>query len=157
MSIFTHGLGAASLIMLIGTASILGGSQSPATTVQATYSLTEVNGEKLPAVSWRTEANDDHCEYVTTGGALLLNLEGRSGGFAMERIDCVSAAGIRTSTVNDFLMITGTYEIAGDEIIIRDNVSTDRGTLDGDSLTLTVEGVGIFDGQTTEYIFQLSR
>lgn len=155
MKIGTRKLNVVSLITFIGLTIVLGGSQTLATSVQATYSLTEVNGEKLPAISWITEANGERCEVLTTGGALLLNREGRSGAFAMERIECVAEDGTRSSAVNDFMMFTGTYEISGDQIIIRDEVSTDQGILDGDFLTLTVDGVGIYDGQTTEYIFKI--
>lgn len=155
MKLGSRKLKVVSLITFIGLANILGSSQTLATSIQATYSLTEVNGEKLPAISWITEANGEHCEVLTSGGALLLNREGISGAFAMERIDCVAENGIRSSTVNDFMMFTGTYEISGDQIVIRDEVSTDRGILDGDFLTLTVDGVGIYDGQSTVYIFQI--
>lgn len=157
MKIITHGICLAGIVAMAVLVILLGGSSSAATSVQATYSLTKVNGEDVPAISWVTETDSERCEHLTSGGALLLNLEGRSGAFAMERVNCVSAQEFRTSSVNDFMIITGTYEISGNQIVIRDEVSTDRGTLLGDALTIAVVGVGDFEGQTTEYVFQLAR
>jgi len=157
MKIMTHGIGFPCIVVMAALLNALGGSHSAATSVQATYSLTKVNGEDVPAISWVSETDGERCEHLTSGGALLLNLERRSGAFAMERVTCVSAQGFRTSSVNDFMMITGTYEITGNQIVIRDDLSTDRGILLGHALTIAVVGVGDFEGQTTEYVFQLAH
>jgi hypothetical protein len=157
MKILSLGINVTGLVILIGSMVVLGGSRSIPITVRSTYTLTEVNGKPVPAISWITETGGERCEYLTSSGVLLLNREGKSGGFAIERIDCVSADGIDTSRVNDFLMITGRYEISGNRITIHDDVSTDEGILDGNILTVTVTGVGLFDGQTTQYVFELAR
>lgn len=157
MKIITQGIKIVGLAALIGTGTALGGSQSGPTSLQATYLLASVNGKEVPAISWVTEKPGERCEYLTSSGALLLDLVGRSGGFAMERINCLSANGTRTSQVNDFHMFTGSYKILGKQIIIHDEVSADQGVLDGNTMTITVAGVGIFDGQITEYVFELAR
>lgn len=143
-------------LAVLGLAIFLGGSQAQSVSVSATYSLVKVNGEEIPAVSWTKEGDDKSCEYLTFGGALLLSPEGRSGAFAMERVNCIDKNGSRTSTLGDFVMFTGQYEISGNQISFHydDAISNDRGTLEGDFLTLEVVGIYEYQGQTTVYTFE---
>ena len=143
------------LMMFAGMVSLLCSSEITAATVQANYSLIEVNGSALPAVSWRTEGNGERCEYLTFGGALVLSADGRSGAFAMERVNCVKGDGSETSRINDFVMFSSEYEISGTEVTFSyDDGSTDHGYVDGDLLTIKVVGIFEYEGQITEFTFE---
>lgn len=151
-----HRIIGVNVIAILALAFILGGSQAQSVSVSATYSLVKVNGDEIPAVSWTKEVDDKTCEYLTFGGALLLNSEGRSGAFAMERVNCIDMNGFKTSTLSDFVMFTGEYEISGNQISFYydDEISNDRGTLEGDLLILKVVGIYEYEGQTTVYTFE---
>ncbi len=150
-----HGIIAVKIIAISGLAIFLGGSQAQSVSVTATYALIQINGQEIPAVSWTKEGDGKRCEYLTFGGALLLNSEGRSGAFAMERVNCTDKDGLKTSTLGDFTMFTAQYEISGNQITFNydDMTSNDRGTLQGDLLILEVVGVYEYEGQTTVYTF----
>ena len=145
---------AANSVALMVLATFLGGSDAGAESLSATYKLIEVNGEKLPAVSWATDEDGKHCEFLTVDGALMLSLEGRAGAFALERVNCSGEDGSKSSTLSDFVMFTGPYEISGKQISISWSEPPDLGTLSGGRLILIVVGVGEYAGQTTEYSFQ---
>lgn len=151
-----HRIIGVNVIAILGLVIVLGASQAQSMSVSATYSLIKVNGEEIPAVSWIKEGNGKRCEILTFGGALLLNSEGRSGAFAMERVNCIDKNGFKTSTLNDFVMFTAQYEISGNQITFNydDLISIDRGTLEGDLLILEVVGIYEYDGQTTVYTFK---
>ena len=143
------------LMMFAGVASLLCSSEITAATVQANYSLIEVNGSPLPAVSWRTQGNGERCEYLTFGGALILSANGRSGAFAMERVNCIKDDGSETSKINDFVMFSSEYEISGTEVTFSyDDGSTDHGYVQGDLLSIKVVGIFEYEGQVTEYTFE---
>ena len=150
-----HSIIGVKVFAILGLVIFLGGSQAQSVSVTATYSLTKINGEEIPAVSWIKEGDGKRCEYLTFGGALLLNSEGRSGAFAMERVNCTDKDGFKTSTLGDFTMFTAQYEISGNQITFNydDMISHDNGTLQGDLLILEVVGVYEYEGQTTVYTF----
>ena len=149
-----HGYLTVSIVSLLVLPSVLGGSKVGAAPVSATYELIKVNGKELPAVSWITKSDGKHCEFLTIDGALMLSLEERAGAFALERVTCIGEDGSKTSSLGDFVMFTGSYEISGDRISIRWSDPPDYGTLNGNLLTVVVIGVGDYEGQTTHYSFR---
>ena len=46
------------------------------------YSLIEVNGEKLSAVSWTKNKNGERCKAETLEGAMFLDSQGRAAFFS---------------------------------------------------------------------------
>jgi hypothetical protein len=116
--------------------------------------LIEVNGEKLPAVSWTKKSNGERCKTETLGGALLLGSEGQWASLVTERNVCVHEDGSETADEEASMMFAGSYKISGNQITLQDEASADQAILKGDLLVLTVVGVGVFDGQTTEYVLR---
>ena len=143
-----------SLIAFLVFAGGLGMSQAQESSVSGVYLLIEVNGEKLPAVSWSTSSNGERCKTETLGGALLLDLAGRSASFVTEREVCVLANGSENVGREASTMFTGSYRISGDQLTIEDEVSSDTAALKGGLLIVKVAGVGVYVGQTTEFVLQ---
>ncbi len=132
----------------------LGISQTPEPSVPGIYSLIEVNGEKLPAVSWTKKSNGERCKTETLGGALLLGSEGRWASLVTERDVCLHEDGSETAGKEASIVFTGSYKVSGNKITLQDEGSEDQAALEGDLLVLTVVGVGVFEGQTTKYVLR---
>lgn len=132
----------------------LGISQTSEPSVPGVYLLVEVNGEKLPAVSWTKKSNGESCNIEILGGALLLDSEGRWASLVTERDVCVHEDGSKTADEEASMMFAGSYKISGNQITLQDEISADQAILKGDLLVLTVIGVGVFEGQTTKLVLR---
>ena len=141
---------AAFLMLSVG----LGISQTSEPLVPGVYLIIEVNGEKLPAISWTKESNGKRCKTETLGGALLLDSEGRWASLVAERDICLHEDGSETTGKEASIMFTGLYKVSGNHITLQDEGSADQAVLNGDLLVLTVVGVGVFEGQTTKYVLR---
>lgn len=143
-----------SLVALLGFAVALSVSRASEQSVPGAYLLVEVNGEKLPALSWTKEVKGQRCKIETLGGALLLDSEGRWASLVTERDVCVHEDGSENTTDESSVMFTGSYKISGNQITLQDETSSDEATLKGDVLVLEVVGVGVFEGQTAKYVLR---
>ena len=133
----------------------LGISQTSEPSVPGVYLLVEVNGEKLPAVSWTKKSNGESCNTEILGGALLLDSEGRWASLVTERDVCVHEDGSKTADEEASMMFAGSYKISGNQITLQENeISADQAILKGDLLVLTVIGVGVFEGQTIKCVLR---
>ena len=142
------------LVAFVGFAVGSGISQTSEPSVSGVYLLIEVNGEKLPAVSWTKKSNGERCKTETLGGALLLGSEEQWASLVTERNVCVHEDGSETADEEASMMFAGSYKISGNQITLQDEASADQAILKGDLLVLTVVGVDVFDGQTTEYVLR---
>ena len=142
------------LVTSVGFTVGLGASQTSDPAVPGVYSLVEVNGEKLPAVSWTNKSNGERCKTETLGGALLLDSKGQWASLVTEREVCLHEDGSETAHEKASLMFTGSYKSSGNQITLQDGASADQAVLTGDRFVLTVVGVGVFEGQTTEYVLR---
>jgi glyoxylate utilization-related uncharacterized protein len=139
------------LLALASMGFLLSGSEAAVQSVVGAYDLISVNGQNLPAVVWTSEENDKHCEYKSSGGAVILTLDGRAAAYSLERINCAHTDGSTSSDLQPFLMFTGNYKVSGDQIMLFEE---DKAFLDGDLLVLTVTGILKFEGQTAEFVFR---
>ena len=145
------GISSVAFLML---AAGLGVSQAPMPSVPGVYLLIEVNGKTLPAVSWTKAAAGKRCKTETLAGALLLDSEGRWASLVTERDVCVHEDGSETADKESSMIFNGTYKISGNQITLQDETSVDQAILKGELLVLKVVGVGLFEGQTTEYVLR---
>jgi len=104
------------LVALVGLMVGSGTSQTSEPALPGIYSLIEVNGEKLPAVSWTSESNGKHCNTETLGGALLLDSEGQWASLVTERDVCLHDDGSETAHEEVSSMFMGSYESSGNQI-----------------------------------------
>jgi hypothetical protein len=141
-------------VALVGFAVGLGISETSEPLAPGIYLLIEVNGEKLPAVSWTKKSNGERCKTETLGGALLLDSKGQWASLVTERDVCVHEDDSETAGEKASTMFAGSYKISGNQITLQDETSADQAILKGDLLVLTIVGVGVFEGQTTEYVLR---
>ncbi len=139
-----------SLITFLGIAVGSGVSQAQEPSVSGVYLLIEVNGEKLPAVSWTNEPNGERCTEIL-GGAVLLDSEGRSAAFLTERDVCLHEDGSETAAMENSVIFRGKYDISGNQITIEDDFGTDQAILKGDLLVYKTGGEG---RPITEFVLQ---
>lgn len=140
-----------SLITFLGIAVGLGVSQAQEPSVSGVYLLIEVNGEKLPAVTWTNKPNGERCKEEILGGAVLLDSEGRSAAFLTARDVCLHEDGSETAAWEGSLIFPGTYNISGNQITIEDVFGTDQAILKGDLLVYKTGGEG---RPITEFVLQ---
>jgi hypothetical protein len=151
MGICFQSLFGVNLLALASMAFFLSGSEAAVQSVVGAYDLISVNGQNLPAVVWTSEENDKHCEYKSSGGAVVLTLAGRAAVYSLERINCTHTDGSTSSDLQPFLMFTGDYKVAGDQLMLFEE---DKAVFDGGLLILTITGILKFEGQAAEFVFR---
>lgn len=114
------------------------------------YKLVLVNGEELPARTWKLRNRD--CEVHTISGWLLLEegdnwnsviTEEESCGETRERLADRTAKGL--------------FTVDGERIQLESEGFVNSAVLQGDRLELTMRGLGFRHGQTAVYAFQLTQ
>lgn len=120
------------------------------------YKLVEVNGNKLPAVSWVGPGGE--CKQEILSATMLVDSESSWAVLVEEREVCASNSEESTSEVG-FAIFTGSYKVAGNKIEFHDETLgvTDYASLENDTLQYTVVGVGDYESQTGVYIFRRAK
>ena len=120
------------------------------------YMLVEINGEELPAFSWSSSADGQDCREETLQGALLLDSNGGWAVLLTERAICLDESGSDTIGEQASDILTGSYEISGNQITLHfmETVTTGQFTSAGEILVFQIVGVGKFEGQTAEYVMR---
>lgn len=139
------------LPMLLATFSV-GGSDS-LQVISGTYKLVEVNGKKLPAVSWIGPGEE--CRQETLSGTMLVGSENRWAARVEEREICAKTSeDVSASTARSTILI-GNYKVSGSKFEFHDETlgGTDYVGIDGDILRYTSVGIGDFKGQTGVFVF----
>lgn len=148
----------ASLITLLGTVVGLVISQAQEPSVSGVYSLIEVNGGELPAVSWTKNSNGERCTEEILEGALFLDSKGRFAAFVTERDVCLREDGLETEVNKESVIWPGSYKVSGDQVTLEYDFEQwsdpDQAAIKGDFLVLNSEGVGDYEGQSTEFVFR---
>ena len=126
------------LLLIVGW----GISQAEEASVAGVYLLTEMNGEQLPVNSWTEKLDGERCRQVILKGVLLLDSEGRSAAFIMERVFCPSEADSEDGGKEQSVIFAGSYTISGDEITIEDDFGTDQAVVEGEVLLYETGGNG---------------
>ncbi len=137
-------------------ASSLSISYASEPSVAGVYVLVEINGEKLPAFSWPTNADDQDCKTETLQLTLLLDSSGGWAALLTEREICLDENGTNTIGEQESEILTGPYEISGDQFTLHfmDTVTTGQFISTGERLVFQIDGVGKFEGQTAEYVLR---
>jgi len=147
-----------SLIAFLGFAVSWVTSQAQEASVSGVYLLIEVNGEKLPAASWTKKSNGERCKTETLGGALLLDSKGRFAAFVTERNVCLHEDGSESTIKEESVIWPGSYNMSGNQVTLQYEFELwpdpDQAVLNGDHLVVKSEGVGDYEGQSTEFIFR---
>ena len=150
--------GAVALILTIAQS---GAAQAPASgmdNVAGLYTLTAVNKKALPSQTWKREANDTTCSTATQNGTLMLDSKGRWALLVTERDRCTR--GTKRWTASDVSTLsTGTYTSDGGSVTLTDASSgtTHQASIEGTRMTLSVNGVDPFGGQTATYVLRRQR
>ena len=148
----------ASLITLSWTVVGLVVSQAQEPSVSGVYSLIEVNGAELPAVSWTKNSNGDRCTEEILEGALFLDSKGRFAAFVTVRDVCLQEKGFETEANKESVIWPGSYKISGNQVTLNYDFEQwsepDQAAINGDLLVLNLEGVGDYEGQSTEIVFR---
>ena len=122
------------------------------------YTINMVNKRSLPAATWTRTMSDTTCATATQNGTMMLDSKGRYAVLVTERDRCTR--GTRRWTVPDVsTLFTGTYTTEGDNITFTDasgGTAARAVHVDG-RLTVTVEGMDPFTGQTATYVLRKQR
>jgi hypothetical protein len=129
----------------------LGVLQDEAPSVPGVYLLIEVNGEQLPAVSWVSRPNGEHCQNEILEGALVFDDEGKSAAFLTERDVCQNDDGSESAAKERSVIFPGSYVVSGNQITIEDDFGTDQAVLNGNILLYRTGGEG---RPITEFAFR---
>ena len=139
------------LTILVATFSV-GGSDS-LQVISGVYKLVEVNGKKIPAVSWIGPG--DGCEQEVLSGTMLVDSKNRWAAIVEEREFCTEISEEASISTEGSSVFTGTYKVSGSKIEFHDETlgSADYASIDGDFLRYTVIGIGDYEGHTSVFVF----
>ncbi|MFQ6006151.1 MAG: hypothetical protein ACE5OQ_11685 [Woeseia sp.] len=147
-----------SLIAFLGFAVSWVTSQAQEVSVSGIYLLIEVNGEKLPAASWTKKSNGERCREEVLEGAMFLDSIGRFAAFVTTRDVCLDEDGSETAIKEESVIWPGSYEKSGNQVTLQYEFELwpdpDQAVLNGDLLVLKDEGVGEYEGQSTEFVLR---
>jgi hypothetical protein len=122
------------------------------------YTINMVNKRALPAATWTRTMSDTTCATATQNGTMMMDSKGRYAVLLTERDRCTR--GTRRWTAPDVsTLFTGTYTTEGDNITFIDpsgGTAARAVHVDG-RLTVTVEGMDPFTGQTATYVLRKQR
>jgi hypothetical protein len=133
-----------------------GGSDSPMD-ISGTYKLTEVNGSKLPAVSW--VGPDGKCKEEVLSATMIVDSESRWAALPEVRKSCADFSGNESASNTESVIFTGSYKVSGNKIEFYDETLdvTDSASLENDVLRYTAHGILKYEGQTTVFVFLRSK
>ena len=139
------------LTILVATFSV-GGSDS-LQIISGEYKLVEVNGEKIPAVSWIGPG--EGCKQEVLSGTMLVDSKNRWAALVEEREFCTEISEEASTRTEGSSVFTGTYKVSGSKIEFHDEALglTDYASIDGDVLRYTVIGIGDYEGNTSVFVF----
>lgn len=147
-----YGLG---LLTLLGVAASPGVAHSQESPAPGVYLLTQVEGSALPMTLWTTKPNGDRCKQEIIQGALLLDSEGRSAAFLVDRTICANDNESGAAAAEKSIIFSGSYSVSGGTLLsIRDDFGTDKATLEGDMLIYESGGEG---RPVTIFVFERSK
>lgn len=140
------------MLPLLLAAFSVGGSDS-LQAISGTYKLVEVNGKKLPVVSWIGPGEE--CRQETLSGTMLVGSENRWAARVEEREICAKTSEDVSAGTARSAIIIGNYKVSGSKFAFHDETlgGTDHVGIDGDTLRYTSVGVGDFKGQTGVFVF----
>ena len=139
------------LTMLLAAFSVSGSDSLQ--DISGTYKLVEVNGKKLPTVSWIGPGAE--CRQEILSGTMLVGSENRWAVRVEEREICTKTSeDVSADTARSAILI-GNYQVSGSKLEFHDETlgGTDYVSIDGDILRYTTAGGGDFEGQTGVYVF----
>jgi hypothetical protein len=127
--------------------------------VSGVWSLVEINDKPLPVEAWEYNQENAACDNLTNAGTLLMDTAGRWAGLTVVSTSCPGAEGEEPSISQESSIFMGSYSVADEMISFHDETldSIDHGYIAGGRLELTVEGIGNFEGQTAEFVFQKAQ
>jgi hypothetical protein len=146
-----------SLILCLLIAVGLDNTKAQEPSVSGVYTLIEVNGEKLPAVSWTKKSNGERCNEEISKGALFVDSEGRLAAFVTARDICLHEDGTETIVKEGSTIFPGSYMMSGKQLILQFELlpeDRNQAELDGDFLVVKDEGIGEYEGQSAEFVFR---
>ena len=143
------------LLSYAAASSLLG--ESTTQNIAGTYSLLQVNGKNLPAISWTGPGQG--CGHENLYGIMLVDSNHRWAALIEEREVCAGSSGATSTGAAKSNIFTGTYMISDSIYEFHDETLgvTDRVKIDGDLLRYIAAGIGDFEGQTAEYVFVRER
>lgn len=154
MSYPKAGMLALLMCVIAGTAA----AQESSSSLAGLYTINMVNKRSLPAATWKRTMSDTTCATATQNGTLMMDSKGRYAVLITERDRCTR--GTRRWTMPDVSTLsTGTYSTDGDNVTFTDasDGTVARAVNVDGRLTVTVEGMAPFTGQTATYVLRKQR
>lgn len=145
------------VVTLFWVAAINSGASDSLRDISGTYTLTELNGSELPAVSWLGPG--EGCKQVVLSATMIADSESRWALLLKEREDCSDRSERETTRPVDSAIFSGSYKVSGSVIEFYDDElgTTDHASLENDILRYTSYGIGAYEGQTNMAVFRRSR
>ncbi len=120
------------------------------------YTLVEVNGKQLPAFFWANISEGKNCRSEVISGTLLLSSDGEWAGLLEQREICSGDGGAESKSGVTSELLSGTFEVSGDQIKIRFLGTESLGKISttGNELLMHEDGAGQFEGQSLDYVLR---
>lgn len=121
-----------------------------------TWTATSVDGHSIPGQAFTRSDGGRECFQETVGTTLLLDSSGNWSALVTYRNRC-KGDGAPKKGGEQSVLLHGTFNVSGQALALSTEGAPMRGTISADEITVLLNGVGEYSGETATFTFKRRR